>query len=66
MNISKISPIAQLEIKTLNGSTKVVPFWFLHNKITKGDITKHVLEYLKFKSLIMPGIDNDMELMELK
>ena len=42
MNISKISPIAQLEIKTLNGSTKVVPFWFLHNKVTKGDFEKGI------------------------
>lgn len=37
MNVSKISPIAQLEIKTLNGSINIVPFWFLQNQITKGD-----------------------------
>lgn len=42
MNVSKISPIAQLEIKTLNGSINVVPFWCLQNQITKGDFEKRV------------------------
>lgn len=42
MNVSKISPIAQLEIKTLNGSTKVVPFWFLQNQFTKEDFEKGI------------------------
>lgn len=40
MTVSKIFPLLQLEIKTLNGSTKVVPFWFLQNQITKGDFEK--------------------------
>lgn len=42
MNVSKISPIAQLEIKTLNGSTKVVPFWFLQNQFTREDFEKGI------------------------
>lgn len=28
-------------------------------------ITKHVLEYLKLKSLTVPSVDKDMELLEL-